>query len=84
MRGDLHRHVQVAGGVTGQPWQAASRIGNGALPVDIAASVAGDKLAVVTAGSRMVTVVPSTMLSAPDEDRCEPPKPMPCGGDDDD
>ncbi len=68
----------------GQPWQAASRIGNGALPVDIAASAAGDKIAVVTAGSRTVTVVPSSILSSPDEDRCEPPKPQPCGGGEDD
>lgn len=59
--------------------QAALRIANGALPVDIAASVAGDKIAVVSAGSRMVTVVPSVMLSSPDEDRCEPPPPTPCG-----
>jgi len=60
--------------------QAALRIANGALPVDIAASTAGDKIAVVSAGSRMVTVVPSTMLSSPDEDRCEPPTPTPCEG----
>lgn len=64
----------------GQLPQAAMRIGNGALPVDIAASVAGDKIAVVTAGSRMVSVVPSVMLSQPDEDRCEPPEPTPCNG----
>lgn len=63
--------------------QAALRIANGALPVDIAASVAGDKIAVVSAGSRMVSVVPSVMLSNPDEDRCEPPEPTPCGGGDD-
>ena len=75
--GPVEDAVSVA--APGQTWRAASRIGNGALPVDIAASVAGDKLAVVTAGSRMVTVVPSTMLSAPDEDRCEPPAPTPCG-----
>ncbi|MFN0246627.1 MAG: cytochrome-c peroxidase [Kofleriaceae bacterium] len=75
----------VEDGVTviapGQAPRAAGRIGNGALPVDIAASVAGDKIAVVTAGSRTVTVVPSTMLSTPDEDRCEPPEPTPCGED---
>lgn len=63
----------------GEAPRPALRIGNGALPVDIAASVAGDKIAVVTAGSRMVTVVPSVMLSNPDEDRCEPPEPTPCG-----
>jgi mono/diheme cytochrome c family protein len=67
----------------GQAPRAALRIGNGALPVDIAASIAGDKIAVVTAGSRMVSVVPTVMLNQPDEDRCEPPDPRPCGGDDD-
>lgn len=64
----------------GQTPVAVARIGRGALPVDIAASVAGDKLAVVTAGSRMVTVVPTIALSSPDEDRCEPPNPQPCNG----
>lgn len=59
--------------------RASARIGRGALPVDIAASRAGDKIAVVTAGSRMVTVVPTIALDAPDEDRCDPPDPQPCG-----
>ena len=62
----------------GQAPVAVARIGRGALPVDIAASRAGDKIAVLTAGSRMVTVVPAVALSAPDEDRCEPPNPTPC------
>lgn len=79
--GPIEDAVSVA--APGQPWRAASRIGNGALPVDIAANVTGDKLAVVTAGSRLVTVVPSSILSSPDEDRCEPPEPQPCGGEDD-
>jgi hypothetical protein len=79
--GPVEDAVSVA--APGQPWRATSRIGNGALPVDIAASPAGDKLAVVTAGSRTVTVVPSSILSSPDEDRCEP-TPQPCGGGDDD
>ncbi|HEU0035529.1 MAG TPA: cytochrome c [Kofleriaceae bacterium] len=57
--------------------QAVAQIGNGALPVDIAASPAGDKLAVVVAGSKSVKVVPSSALALPDEDKCEPPPP-PC------
>ncbi len=69
--------VVTPGGVP----QAVARIGRGALPVDIAASRAGDKIAVVTSGSRMVTVVPTIALSSPDEDRCDPPDPQPCGED---
>jgi hypothetical protein len=65
----------------GQLPQAVARIGRGALPVDIAASRAGDKIAVAVAGSRTVTVVSSVALSSPDEDRCEPPpQPQPCDG----
>ncbi len=65
----------------GQAPQAIARIARGALPVDIAASRAGDKIAVAIAGSRTVTVVSSAALSSPDEDRCEPPPhPQPCGG----
>ena len=63
----------------GQPPMAVARIGHGALPVDIAASRTGDKLAVVTAGSRTVTVVSAGVLATPDEDMCPPPPPQPCG-----
>ncbi|MBA3459500.1 MAG: cytochrome-c peroxidase [Deltaproteobacteria bacterium] len=63
----------------GQTPQAVARIGRGALPVDIAASRSGDKIAVAVAGSREVIVVSSIALSSPDEDTCEPPNPTPCG-----
>ncbi|MBS1120031.1 MAG: cytochrome peroxidase [Deltaproteobacteria bacterium] len=65
----------------GQAPQALARIGHGALPVDIAASTTGDKLAVVVAGSKTVTVVTaSAALAAPDQEDCQPPPP-PCDGD---
>lgn len=64
---------------TGAGPMPVARIGRGALPVDIAVSRSGDKLAVATAGSRKVTVVSTSVaLSMPDEDKCEPPEPMPC------
>ena len=63
----------------GQAPQAVARIGRGALPVDIAASRSGDKIAVAVAGSREVIVTSSIALTAPDEDKCEPPNPTPCG-----
>jgi mono/diheme cytochrome c family protein len=65
--------------------QAVGQIGRGALPVDIAATRTGDKLALVVAGNRTVTVVSSAALGAPDEDKCEPPPPPPpCDRPDDD
>ncbi len=76
--GPVEDAVSVVG-ADGIP-RATARIGRGALPVDIAASRSGDKIAVVTAGSRMVTVVPTIALDAPDEDRCDPPDPQPCDG----
>jgi len=64
---------------TGAGPMPVARIGRGALPVDIAVSRAGDKIAVATAGSRKITVTSTSVaLSTPDEDRCEPPEPMPC------
>jgi mono/diheme cytochrome c family protein len=54
---------------------AVGRIGMGALPVDIAASATGDRLAIVTAGAKRVTVVSSTALALPDQDGCMPPPP---------
>lgn len=75
--GPVEDAISVTGAL-GQP-QAVARIGGGALPVDIAASPSGDKLAVVTAGSRMVTVVPVSALDVPDQDDCKPPEPQPCG-----
>jgi DNA-binding beta-propeller fold protein YncE len=60
----------------GQAPLAVARIGHGALPVDIAASKTGDKLAVVVAGSKNVTVVDTaTALATPDQDDCMPPPP---------
>lgn len=61
----------------GQAPRAAAQIARAALPVDIAVSKAGDKIAVVSAGNRTVTVVPAASLGNPDEDRCEPPPPPP-------
>ncbi len=62
---------------------AVHSIGHGALPVDIASSRGGDKLAMVVAGSRNIVVVSSAALAAPDEDGCEPPPPPPpCEGND--
>jgi DNA-binding beta-propeller fold protein YncE len=63
----------------GQAPRAVGQIARAALPVDIAVSKAGDKIAVVAAGNRTVKVVPAAALGAPDEDRCEPPPP-PCDG----
>jgi len=63
----------------GQTPRAALRIGRGALPVDIAVTRAGDKVAVLTAGNRNVNVVPASQLSESDQDECEPPDPQPCG-----
>lgn len=62
--------------------RAASRIGRGALPVDIAVSPAGDKLAMVVAGSRNIKVVPLARLDEPDngENECQPPDPPECDG----
>ena len=62
--------------------QAVGQIGRAALPVDIAVSPTGDKLALVTAGNRSITVVAAAALGNPDEDKCEPPRP-PCGGGED-
>ncbi len=59
----------------GQAPLAVGRIGKGALPVDIAASKLGDKLALVVAGSKNVIVVSSAALTTPDQDMCEPPQP---------
>ena len=72
--------VMPADNTTGVLPQAVARIGRGALPVDIAVSRSGDKIAVATAGAREVTVVPTNVaLSTPDEDKCDPPDPQPCG-----
>lgn len=61
----------------GQAPRSALRIGRGALPVDIA--VSSDKIAVLSAGSRLVNVVSLSQLESPDQDECEPPDPQPCG-----
>ncbi len=64
---------------TGAGPMPVARVGRGALPVDIAVSRAGDKIAVATAGSRKVTVTSTSVaLTTPDEDKCEPPDPQPC------
>ncbi len=63
----------------GQAPRAVARIGRGALPVDIAVSRTGDKIAVLSAGSRLVNVVATSALDQPDNDECEPPDPQPCG-----
>lgn len=63
----------------GQAPRATARIGRGALPVDIAVSRAGDKIAVLTAGNRGVKVVTASALDQPDTEECEPPDPQPCG-----
>lgn len=68
-----------APGAVGGP-RAVGQISRAALPVDIAVSRAGDKLAVVSAGNRTVTVVPIAALGAPDQQECPPPPP-PCDGD---
>ena len=79
--GEIQVEDAVSVMAPGQVPQAVARIGRGALPIDIAASRAGDKVAVAVAGSRTVTVVSSAALSSPDEDRCEPPpQPQPCNG----
>lgn len=62
----------------GQPPRAIGQIAAGALPVDIAASPDGSKLALVVAGNRTVTIVSTSFaMSRVDEDRCEPPPPPP-------
>ena len=52
---------------------AIHALGRGALPVDIAASATGDRLALVVAGGHTVKVVDSVALTTPDQDDCEPP-----------
>jgi DNA-binding beta-propeller fold protein YncE/mono/diheme cytochrome c family protein len=42
----------------------------GALPVDMAVTAAGDRLAIVTAGSQTVHVVETTALQTPDDQMC--------------
>jgi len=86
----------VEAGVTvitpGQGSLAVRPIVQGALPVDIAVSSAGDKLAVVLAGSKKVRVVDTAIaMSQTDDGGCQPPEPMeptdpprPDGPDDDD
>jgi DNA-binding beta-propeller fold protein YncE/mono/diheme cytochrome c family protein len=55
----------------GQPPLAIGPIARGALPVDIAASRTGDKLAVLLAGQKTVTIVDTSFaMGRPDEDRC--------------
>src|SRR5262245_17091138 len=61
--------------VPGSAPQTVAQIANGALPVDIAVSAAGDLLAVVAAGNRNVAVVPAAALAQPDRDECKPPMP---------
>ncbi|MCW5807892.1 MAG: c-type cytochrome [Deltaproteobacteria bacterium] len=55
----------------GQPMRAGRAVAHGALPVDIALSPAGDKLAVVTAGSKSVHLTRATAPMEEDEDPCE-------------
>jgi mono/diheme cytochrome c family protein len=43
---------------------------SGALPVDVAVTAAGDRLAIVTAGSQTVHVVETTALQTPDDSMC--------------
>jgi mono/diheme cytochrome c family protein/DNA-binding beta-propeller fold protein YncE len=58
----------------GQPPVAALPIAQGALPVDIAISKAGDKIAVLTAGNRNVRVQQTSFaLSSRDMNDCRPP-----------
>ncbi len=69
--------TKITPGGAGVP-EAIHRIGNGALPVDIATTKLGDKIAVLLAGSRSVTVVSSIAKDEPDrDDGCEPPPPPP-------
>ncbi len=63
----------------GQAPRPISRIVRGALPVDIAVSRTGDKLAVLSAGNRQVSVVAISALEQGDADECPPPDPQPCG-----
>ncbi len=63
----------------GQTPRAVARIGRGSLPVDIAVSRTGDKVAVLNAGSRTVNVVTVSALDQPDNEECPPPDPQPCG-----
>jgi hypothetical protein len=67
--------IVTPGGTTGP--LPIGQISRAALPVDIAVSKTGDKIAVLSAGNRRVTVVNAIALSAPDEDKCEPPPPPP-------
>lgn len=62
--------VVSADGITAS---AVHALGRGALPVDIAVSSAGDKLALVVAGGHAVKVVGTTALTAPDQDDCGEP-----------
>ena len=58
----------------GQPPIAALPVARGALPVDIALSANGDRVAVLTAGNRNVRVQPtSIVLSSVDMNDCRPP-----------
>jgi len=66
----------------GQQPVAVGQIARGALPVDLAVSPGGDKLAIVVAGSRNVKVVPISALETPDTDECRPPDPPECDGED--
>ncbi|MBX3156490.1 MAG: cytochrome c [Deltaproteobacteria bacterium] len=81
--------------VPGQPLRAVARVGRGALPVDLAVSPTGNKLAFLVAGSGQVRVVDTTtVLAREDQDECgggeeplppdEPPPPPRDDDDDDD
>ncbi len=67
--------------------QAVSPLASGALPLDIATTVAGDRLAIVIAGNRQVVVTDTFALGRPDQGECPPPspeEPRPPDDDDDD
>jgi cytochrome c553 len=45
----------------------------GSLPIDVAQNPVSGELAIVTAGTDLVWIVPTTALARPDDDSCEPP-----------
>ena len=59
----------------GQAPVAAAAELSGALPVDVAVSPSGDKLAIATAGAHDVFEVSTSVLTVADQDPCGPPPP---------
>lgn len=59
-------------------YRALSRLVHGSLPVDIAVSASGANVAIVSAGSRQISVIPTQTLSeSSDDGGCDCPE---CGG----